>query len=933
MANTLFAMVASLGVDPSPEPGEERSLEAWFLRAQKRPAFELWGKAHPTPLGWPAHPLLCHMLDVAAVAAVLLTQILPPRLVQRLLSIHPEPDTALRLLLLIVALHDLGKATPAFQSKVTDVMARLRASGMDAAPEPGDLHHGDIGLLPLSVALQDLGFPQTQAIALARAVTGHHGQFPTNATGLPPRGHSRRQLGQNPRWEQARQQILQELTALFGGGEALAAARTDPPQDHGRTMLLAGLTSVADWVGSMDTVFTYEAPPSCLPSYWTVALSRAQLALESAGIRPIQRPPHRTFAELFPGYTPWPLHLAAEQVANRLAGPSLVVVEAPMGEGKTEASLLLGSAAEARADALGLYMGLPTQATANQMLGRIQAFLARARPREKVNLLLAHGEAALVERFQQLRLAAIYDRSGGTAGRSAPEGSVRAEGWFLSKKRVLLADHAVGTIDQTLLSVMLVPHGFVRLFGLAGKTVILDEIHAYDTYTGTLLEELLGWLAALGASVVLLSATLPRSKKEALVLAFQRGLGLPAAPPPLAPYPRLTFTSNAGTDALHFSPRGRPVAPSLEWMGPDVEQVVLRALESSEPGGCVGIIFNTVARAQQAHDFLRKTRPDLEHRLLLHARLLPEERNRREQLLERWLGPERRTSERPERAIILGTQVLEQSLDVDFDVLFTDLAPVDLLLQRAGRLFRHDRGNRHAARSQPRLVVLCPEGDTRQDLDELAVMYPEILLRHTLDALLDRTTIRLPEEIEPLVEQVYQQASRSPPEDPYQAAFIKHQGIRVQQELLARQKVLQSPVHEDDIFGALQVFLDEDDDPLLHQQLRAATRLGDPSVELICIERLPTGQLSLGDGLPFDLDTEPDPQTTLRLVRRSIGVSRFSIVRALCTREHEAWKKSAILRHRRPVIFENGRATVGGTPLLLDPELGLVFNPSTPSPS
>lgn len=910
----------------TPNPPTARTVPDWLRSSLGRPAFELWGKAHPREDGWPAHPLLCHMMDVAAVAAVLVATVLPEALVARLLALHPDPGTAFRLLLFVIATHDLGKATPAFQSKVATLFDELRLRGFDASPpDKRDLHHGDIGLLPLSKVLIGLGFSRTQAIALARAVTAHHGQFPTNLAAYPRAGHEPRQLGKNPRWQQAREQIVQELLSLFGGGDELKAPEGELAQDHGFIMILAGLTSVADWLGSMDTVFTYEAPPPDLRGYWTTALERAHLALETAGIRPVEQVPSRSFTQLFPEHSPWPLHLAAEQVAGQLRGPSLVVIEAPMGEGKTEASLLLGNAAEARADATGFYVGLPTQATANQMLGRVQTFLARTHAGEKVTLLLAHGEAALVERFQKLRLAAIYNKI------SSAEGSVRAEGWFLSKKRVLLAAHAVGTIDQALLSVMRVPHGFVRLFGLAGKTVILDEIHAYDTYTSTLLEELLGWLAAVGASVVLLSATLPRSKKDALVQAYQRGLGVPSAPPPEAPYPRLTFTSAGGTDALRFSPRGKATVPSLEWAQPEVEQVVEQALAAIEGGGCVGCIFNTVARAQRAFNHLRTTRPELENTLLLHARLLPVDRNQREQTLERWLGPEHRTKARPAKAVVIGTQVLEQSLDVDFDVLFTDLAPVDLILQRAGRLFRHERGNRAPARTAPRLIVLRPEEESRRDLEEIAIMYPEILLRHTLDALRDRSFIHLPDDIETLVELVYQQAAGSPPEDPYKEAFQEHQGVRYSQEIQARQKVIPSPTDEDDIYGALQVFLEDDDDPLLHQQLRAATRLGDPSVDLICIERLPSGQLSLGDGLPFDLDAEPDNATTLRLVRRSIGVSRVSIVRALQSGEHGAWKKSAILRHRRPVIFEGGRTTVGGTSLLLDPELGLVFNPTPTS--
>lgn len=925
----LEALPGSLGEAPTllPQAGD---LETWFSHAEGRPAFELWGKAHEGQ-PWPAHPLLCHMLDVAAVAARLLTRILPQALVHRLLSIHPDRERALRLLLLIVCLHDLGKATPPFQAKAKPMLEKLLALGFDAQLDARvDRHHGDIGLLPVREVLVGLGFSSEGALRLSRAVTAHHGQFPTNQPNIRDPGP--RQMGQSPRWRQARQQLVQQLLALLGLDGAHTQPTAEEGIDHAFVMLLAGLTSVADWIGSMDEVFTYQAPPASLRAYWSLALDRADQALKRAGIQPGQRRIPRTFSELFPALTPWPLHLEAEKLARAIKEPSLLIVEAPMGEGKTEAALFLSEINTTQAGLLGFYIGLPTQATANQMLGRVQTFLEATRPGESVNLLLAHGEASLVQRFEKLRLAAIYDQGGSGSLHPDDRGAVRAEGWFLSKKRTLLAEHAVGTVDQALLSVMRVPHLFVRLYGLAGKTIVLDEIHAYDTYTSTLLDHLLGWLAALGSSVILLSATLPRHRREALCQAYAEGQGHHPEKPEETPYPRITFTSGQASEARTFAPRGASVPMALEWTTPDVATIVGQALEAIEQGGCAGCIFNTVARAQEAFDLVKKNRPDLEHRLLLHARLLPDDRNRREGTLESWLGPEHRTKERPRHSIVVGTQVLEQSLDIDFDVLFTDIAPVDLVLQRSGRLFRHRRTNRSPRHTRPRLVIARPESDKQQDLDDLAGIYAPLLVRRTLDILSGRGQIVLPDDISVLVEEVYDARVIPPPSDPLYDVFLAHYGAVVSQEQQAMQKLIPAPSFEDDPFGDLKVFLDEDEDPLLHQQLRAATRLGPPTVDIVCLERLPSGALSLGDGQVFDLDAEPDRATTSRLARRTIGVSRKSVVHALtAVPAPKSWQKSALLRYRRPLIFESGRAVVGSTELLLDHDLGLVFV-SSPRP-
>ncbi len=886
--------------------------EAWMACAGDRPEWMLWGKAMPDA-ACPAHPLLCHVLDVTAVAARLLTRTLPRALRARLLSIAADELDALRTLLFAVALHDFGKATPAFQGKVGWARDALLRRGFDLNAGPKARHHGDIGLVLLAPELERLGAASRMAWELSRAVTAHHGQFPTDAEARDPSSDER---GAKPRWAQARAAIVRAIAELFGL-RTLAGLRD---LDDAYFVLLAGMTSVADWIGSMSEVFAYEPPQPSLASYWPRALERADRALTVAGMRaPIARAP-RSFAALF-AREPWPLHLATEALVEELREPSLVVIEAPMGEGKTEAALLIAEAA-ARVGQEGLYIGLPTQATANQMFGRVESFLHATRGGAASTLLLAHGEASLVERFQALRFAAVFDQGGAPAAR----GSVRAEAWFLSKKRALLAELAVGTIDQALLSVMLVPHAFVRLYGLAGKTVILDEVHAYDTYTTALLARLLEWLAASGTSVVLLSATLPSERRAELVDAYRRGRGEAPRAPEAAPYPRITMASGAATTVRSFAPRGASRSFALTLEPPEIEGSVEELVARAREGACVGWICNTVARAQRAATLVRELAPELP-RLLVHARLLPDDRRGREQRVEEWLGPEDRTKGRPERCIVIGTQVLEQSLDVDFDLLFTDLAPIDLVLQRAGRLWRHLGRTNRGASSAARLAVLRPSGGWLEG-DVAAVaptgVYHPLPVRRSLELLERHDRVTLPDDIEPWVESVY---ARLGPDHPLHGLQIELFGQRAAHDSLAKQKLMPRPT-SDAPLSSLRVFLDDDDDPLLHAQLKAETRLGPPSIELVCVERR-GDDLLVGDGDPRPLDpsAEPDRALVSRLVRRSVGVTRPAIVRALAAEPApEGWKASALLRYRRLVAFEEGRAQVGGVDLRLDPELGLVIS-------
>ena len=644
-----------------------------------------------------------------------------------------------------------------------------------------------------------------------------------------------------------------------------------------------------------------------------------------AGIRPYDETPARSFEDLFPTYSPWPVHQAATSLASNLSSPSLILIEAPMGEGKTEAALLLANAAANRLGQQGFYIGLPTKATANQMLGRVRRFLEHARPDAHSTLVLAHGEASLVENFRSL--AAVYDKEEEGGDRV---GRVTAEAWFLSKKRTLLAEHAVGTVDQALLGVLRTKHGFVRLYGLAAKTIVLDEVHAYDTFTSTILDRLIEWLAALGTTVVLLSATLPRSRRAALLAAYSKGLGGTVQPPrEEARYPRISTVTRNDCSTISVPPRGESLTIELERVDTDVDRLARTVVDALQAGGCIGWICNTVARAQAAYAAVARIASETP-RLLIHARMLPEDRVEREQHLERLLGPEHGGTPRPERYIVIGTQVLEQSLDIDFDLLVSDLAPVDLLLQRAGRLHRQrGRRNRSAAQWKPRLWIAYPEGAFNEvPLQEVARVYAEVIVRDTLRALEGRTQITLPDDIETLVDGVYRDSLPVADDDLFRA-YIDYFGGKIASRQNAEGRLLPSPEVEGDIFGNLRMAFCDDEDPAVHEQLRAITRDTELNVQVVClVGREGRVYVSETERVPLDLNTVPDREAAVRIARRTIAISHRKIVGALLEDETympERWQDQALLRYRRKLVFTDGVASVAGVRLELNPELGLVI--------
>jgi CRISPR-associated endonuclease/helicase Cas3 len=808
------------------------------------------------------------MLDVSAVAARLLAN-LSPAVRIRFEELFGGAESMLSWTSFLAALHDLGKASPAFQlyprfSRI-DKQAigwRLREEGFPLPRYPARdlIRHGTIGARVLPGILAGYGFTSEAAESYARIVAGHHGAIPKRAEITAP------QVGPDAcgsgEWDRSRREIVDSLASLS------CIARASPPRmpSGSEAMALAGMISVADWIGSMKESFRFAVTDGTLPDpfdlevYVLAAAANAEAAIKELhwGDRSFRDAP-KEFKSLFPAIAESnDLQCVATRVGEALDGPTLVIIEAPMGEGKTEAALCLAEAAATRLGQTGSYFALPTQATSNQMFSRVREFLTRVLGGE-VNLQLLHGHADLSAEFQALREAGarsftpIYDENGN------PSTTVVAAEWFTYRKRGVLAPFGVGTVDQALMAVLRARHFFVRMFGLGGKTIVIDEVHAYDVYMSTLMERLLEWLAASGSSVFLLSATLPSGRREALTSAYMKGLGI--APPCVthAAYPRITYASARDSGEIVITPSARVRRTlGIRWLGPAVDLAAhLRGLLAE--GGCAAVICNTVGRAQDVYTSLKAVfeedasdgQPEL---MLFHARFLFEERERREKLaLIRFGKPEAKVeigdgdaSEvwRPGRAIIVATQVIEQSLDLDFDAMISEFAPADLLLQRAGRLHRHQRFLRPAPLRNPVLDVMKGEigddGIPHFGRGTEAVYDTHVLLR-SWAVLRDREAIEIPASIEEMIEAVYSRVIECPRNasaslrEYWNASALEHQESLEKDSRTA--KVARIPAPSDEaLFECGADF--EEDNPEIHASLQARTRLSEGlSVDVDCLRR------------------------------------------------------------------------------------------------
>ena len=332
------------------------------------------------------------------------------------------------------------------------------------------------------------------------------------------------------------------------------------------------------------------------------------------------------------------------------------------------------------------------------------------------------------------------------------EDKAYAARWLLPVRRGLLAPYAVGTVDQAMMAVLMVKYGVLRLLGLAQKTLVIDELHSYDVYMSELIERLLEWCKALEIPVVMLSATLPPEKKAQMLSPYMTE-ELPQD------YPAITAITEDGRAVVRKIGRTEKhsvVSVSLCPILQDPEQIARKAAELVQDGGCLCVLLNVVDQAQTVYQALKQMGFDGET-LLFHARFPAERRQEIETQCIRWFGKDK--SHRPKKAILVATQVVEQSLDVDFDVMMTAVAPIDLLLQRVGRVFRHEDTPRPPQFQAPTLCVLTP-----QDPENYHDVYPPCLRNQSIHLLQDRTAIRIPDDMPQLVADGYDMTA-APPEE------------------------------------------------------------------------------------------------------------------------------------------------------------------------
>ena len=627
----------------------------------------------------------------------------------------------------LAADHDIGKATPFFLSKIYRSINILFPWNNIVTDIPGG--HAECSQRILL---------HTGA-AFAKLAGAHHGSTPQD---LRLQSGSMEHILGNKEWENSRCNFLKKLHEDLNLGDV-----GNIPKD--REAITLGAVILADWLSSsMDL-----PADTLLPDQKSI-----RKVIENAGLLPVSWKTKLPFHEIF-GFSPNPLQKACAGIAHP---GSIIVIEAGMGSGKTEAALYLAHQLLAAKKANGLYFAMPTRLTSEKIYDRLNTFLSHTIPAaENRNALLIHGEAWLNWTLEQ-------------PSDSAENGAVNAnpDSWFQSAKRALLAPFAAGTVDQALLSVVNVRHSALRAFALAGKVVVFDECHSYDAYTGELIAVLIQSIRKWGGSVIILSATLTAEAKR-------KFLGETTSGPlsSCSSYPLITIAEpEKPLEFIEFQPEKTDTV-KIRHTGDD-SAAMREALEHALRGEQVLWIENTVFGAQNIYKQLACGPQGIELGLI-HSRFPAFLRREQESKWVDLLGKNGADNRRKHGRILVATQILEQSVDVDADFLITRLAPGDMLFQRIGRLWRHEKLNTVRPQQAKREMLLlipeeCSDPAKIQENARVLLPYDPYWMLRGCEIWKEMNEVHIPDDIRPVLEKIY----RDRPEESEIMAHLKQEMIR-----------------------------------------------------------------------------------------------------------------------------------------------------------
>ena len=852
-------------------------------------------------------PLRMHLKDTAGIMEKLLSEFISGSFT---VSCDLNKYELIQTAVFLAYVHDIGKATVGFQYRISrNVPGRIGEIERNGINLDGTINNHFSHALAGEVILRFFGCSESVS-----AVVGAHHGVPTESKELRDRDLTQlkrdivdyenffgvceeNRIVLEKLWKEIIDHALSEVN--------LTSIEELPELNSKAQLLLTGLLITADWIASNTDFFPLidvddYVNEKCYPG-------RIEAAWEKIEFPEMWR----SFTEIYHddlfqdnfGFVPRATQRAMLNLVAEANEPGIIILEAPMGIGKSEAALASAELLAAKNNKNGLFFGLPTQATANGIFPRIKCWAEKQSNEYFHSIQLKHGSAAMNKAFRKIQRGIPDEET---------DSGLIVHSWFCDSKKACLADFVVATVDHMLMSALKRRHVMLLHLGLSEKVVVIDEVHAYDAYMNQYLERALQWLGAYHTPVILLSATLPSQRRMSLIRAYLQQNSSDSEFEENKAYPLLTWTDGKEIKQAPLPYDGRHSSVSVaKCNNNDIPEVVKKAIKA---GGCVGIILNTVSRAQNISEMIRREITD--NTLLYHAQYIMPDRSKKENELLAKVGKTSNSSTRS-GFVVIGTQVLEQSLDIDFDLLITDICPMDLLLQRIGRLHRHERDHRPDELKETVCYVITDEFEN--DKTGSKYIYGEWLLKETLEVLPE--TLMLPDDISPLVQKVYNASDES-------EEFYKYQNSIEDSKSRAKAFLLKKPKCKD-IHGFLDRTVETKD-----TEAEASVRDGISSIEVLLMQRCGDGQIKFIDGslLSTELTEEECEHIAEQVLRLpSKFCQKYNIEKTIYAIEEKCmafineWQRSPWLKGKLVLFLDdNMEAELLGYKLRYSYENGLI---------
>lgn len=908
-----------------------------------------------------------HMMDSAQVGAYLWSHYLSENhrnFIQEQLALSDEDCQ--RLVAFLCGSHDVGKASHSFASQINNsprygfLTDQIRAAGLklpSRVPPDQWVPHSAASYIILTK------FFEARYGEKSYRTLSHLGQILGAHHGLPA-GPKHRSMAESEfrkteySWLEVQCELITNILNLTQAELAIKQILTQRTKLKDNTKLvLTGLVIMADWIASNADYFPLGLyKPADQLSRFEAAIAKLRLPESWAPENFSYRTPVEIYAAKFlwdEACSPRPVQESVVDLLRGESAPSMLIIEAPMGEGKTEAALVAAEQLAYLKGCNGIFFAAPTMTTTDALFTRIKKWAEQAHNSPVVSMYLGHSKNQLNPFYTSMGRFASYNLDDEEQGSGHSHSQIIAHQWFRGRKQGILSSLVVATVDQVLMMALQSKHLMLRHLGLAGKVIVIDEVHSYDAYMNYYMEASLKWLGSYGAPVILLSATLPHDTKAKLVAAYQSGLRGRRVSSDLVPstgtaYPVITTVSSESVDVHEVEPSARNTRYIVQPMADSEPELVHMMDQVKQEGGCLLVICNTVGRAQEAYQLAKEIVGDDAY--LLHSRFTAVERVKRESHLVEELGPNSSLgSGRPNRRIVVATQVVEQSLDLDFDCMVTDIAPIDLILQRLGRLHRHRRpaNDRPEWAWQARVYVRGMQELPTEDSSPVfasgvdAVYQPALLLPTCAELNLSQSegrTLNIPQDIPALVEAVY-----STPQVPqaWEADLKEAQDSLQRDREIAhgKSKSFRAELGKS-VREFSEVWAGQNQD-ISDEEGAAQVRDTEPTIEVVLVQKVGDGYYAPLPWLVEDVESPalplgftPDTDTAYLLaqctVRLPYQLSRPWLLDEVLTQLEQttdlAWQKSPLLKGLLQVTLDEKLETeVAGFRLRYSQELGLEF--------